>query len=90
MWGPTECLTVGILSGGVGNIEKIYNCFTRVHIQVRDLGKITGEAQTQLKKLPLVKGLLIRGNEIQLVIGVEAEKLSLECNKHLGFTKAEC
>ena len=85
MWSSAVCLTTGMLVGGTKNIVRIINCFTRVHIQVANLEKVTEEAQARLKKLPGVKGLLIRGDEIQLIIGVEAVEISKDLNKHLGF-----
>ncbi len=85
MWSSTVCLTAGMLVGGTKNIVRIINCFTRVHIQVRDLEKITEETKARLGKLPMVKGILIRGDEIQLIIGVEAVQITKDLNKHLGF-----
>ena len=85
MWSAAECLTAGMLCGGVTNIEKIYNCFTRVHIQVRDFQKITDGAKARLGKLPMVKGLMVRGDEIQLVIGMEAVQITKDLNKHLAL-----
>ena len=84
MWTSIECLRLGSLCAGVNNIEKIYNCFTRVHIQIKDLEKVTEDNQEALKKLPYVKGLLIRGDELQLIIGMEARKVAELCKKHLN------
>ncbi len=84
MWTSIECLRLGSLCAGVSNIEKIYNCFTRVHIQIKDLEKVTEANQVAMKKLPYVKGLLIRGDELQLIIGMEARKVAELCNKHLN------
>ena len=84
MWTSIECLRLGSLCAGVNNIEMIYNCFTRVHIQIKDLEKVTEDNQEGLKKLPYVKGLLIRGDELQLILGMEAREVAELCKKHLN------
>lgn len=84
MWTGFECLRLGSLCAGINNIERIYNCFTRVHIQIKDLEKVTADNQEALKKLPYVKGLLIRGDELQLITGTNARELSETCKKYLN------
>ena len=85
MWTEADCRSVGALSGGLENIIQITNCFTRVHVLVRDLERVDREG---LKALPLVKGLLVRGGEVQLIVGAEAQQLSVLCNTYLPLAPA--
>lgn len=86
MWTYDDCLRIEELAGGKKNIAAIYNCFTRVHIQIKEIEKISEARKKELEKVPSVKGLLIRGNELQLIVGTEAKMLSDQCKKHLGFS----
>ncbi|MBR1912232.1 MAG: PTS transporter subunit EIIB [Treponema sp.] len=86
MWSFADCFRLAFLCAGISNIEKIYNCFTRVHVAVKNLDAVSPENREKLKRLPLVKSLLVRGNEIQLVIGMESKAISAACNKHLGIS----
>lgn len=83
MWTSLECLTIAAQCGGCSNIESIYNCFTRVHFVLRDLDKVTEEKKSRLKKIPCVKGVFIRADEVQLVVGSEAALLCRTCKNQL-------
>ena len=84
MWSSLECLTIAALCGGSGNIESIYNCFTRVHFVLKDDEKITEQKKKRLEKIPYVKGVFIRGGEVQLVVGSQAALFCKSCKKELG------
>ena len=86
MWTATDCLLLGALCGGTKNIVKIISCFTRVHVQVKDLELIDGKKRARLEKLPLVKMVLFRGDEVQLVVGTDSETVAKLCRRHLGLS----
>lgn len=56
--------------GGLENIKSIDNCFTRLRIGVASLDKVDEEALKQTGS----RGLVRRGNEIQIVYGVNVNK----------------
>ncbi len=79
MWTENEYVLITSAVGGEKNIVSISSCFTRVRIQVVDLHRIHSDV---LKTLPLVKGILVRGEEVQLVVGLEATLLAESFNKY--------
>ena len=85
MWTSSDCLKMAMYAGGVGNIEKVYNCFTRLHIALKDLAKMNVEREKKFQSLPDVKKLIMCGNEVQLVVGVDAVRISALCCKSLSL-----
>lgn len=83
MWSNIECLSIGALCGGVKNIEKIYSCFTRVHVVLKDIEVITENKKARLLKLSHVKAVFVRRSEVQLVVGVESDRLAESLKKEL-------
>ncbi|OOM81922.1 PTS system maltose- and glucose-specific EIICB component [Clostridium puniceum] len=61
--------------GGAENIIEINNCFTRLRIDVNDINKVNKQIISKGKQ----KGVVIKGNNVQIIIGmtVESEKEKL-------------
>lgn len=64
--------------GGLNNFSKVYNCMTRVRFLINDVDKINYE---KIKKLELVKGINLNGQELQVIIGGECYKVKDEIVK---------
>lgn len=72
--------------GGSGNTSKIYNCMTRVRIDIRDLGLVDID---RLKKIDGVMGVVEDGDTLQVVVGPGtankvAEAMSVMAGVKLG------
>ncbi|QII82161.1 PTS transporter subunit EIIC [Jeotgalibaca arthritidis] len=77
--------------GGSNNVSNVYNCMTRVRIDLRDEGIVDVDA---LKKVAGVMGVVEDGNNLQVVVGPgTANKVALEmadmAGKEKGATVAE-
>lgn len=57
--------------GGASNIETINNCFTRLRCDVRDITKIDQELIKQAEQ----KGVIVNGNNVQIIIGLTVENV---------------
>lgn len=57
--------------GGPENIISINNCFTRLRIEVKDIGKVEEEV---IKQAPQ-KGIIIKGKNVQIIIGMKVESV---------------
>lgn len=55
--------------GGAVNIETVNNCFTRLRCDVRDVSKV----DENLIKKAEQKGVIINGNNVQIIIGLTVE-----------------
>ncbi|KOF58182.1 MULTISPECIES: PTS transporter subunit EIIC [Clostridium] len=55
--------------GGVHNIVEVNNCFTRLRIDVEDVSKVNKEIISKGKQ----KGVVIKGNNVQIIIGMTVE-----------------
>lgn len=64
--------------GGDNNIKDLTNCITRLRVEVEDDKKVDLEA---LKKLQKIKGVLLKGKSLQIVIGPEVEFIAKEIAK---------
>ncbi|AAT75669.1 beta-glucoside PTS system IIABC component [Mesoplasma florum L1] len=58
--------------GTESNYSKVYNCMTRLRFYVKDKQIVNTEA---IKKMPIVKGVNWNGEEIQIIIGGEVQKV---------------
>ena len=56
--------------GGIGNMNTIDNCFTRLRIVVNSMDTINEEALKETGS----RGLVKRGNEIQIIYGTNVNK----------------
>ena len=81
IWSGKDCLMAALFVGGAGNIERVYSCFTRVHIALSDSAKAKTE---KLASLPGVQNVIVRGAEIQLVVGIDAPRFASLLAKELG------
>lgn len=61
------------LLGGIENIEKMSACKTRIRVEVCDKEKVD---QDSIKHIYGVRGLVPFGNQIQIVLGEETEKIA--------------
>lgn len=53
--------------GGEENIDTVTNCFTRLRVDVKDVKKVS---EDMLKQCSQQKGVIINGNNVQVVIGM--------------------
>lgn len=67
--------------GGAGNFSTISACMTRLRLVLKNPSDIN---ETELKKLG-AKGVLVKGNAVQVVLGTEAENVANEIKKHLNY-----
>lgn len=61
--------------GGNSNLTEIANCATRLRCTVRDLSLVDNEG---LKRIKEVRGVLVAGNAVQVVVGLKAEQIADE------------
>ena len=62
--------------GGIDNLSEVGSCITRLRLKVNDGDKVD---EVALKKLG-VKGVVKKGNSVQVVIGTQAEFIANEIN----------
>lgn len=55
--------------GGAENIIEVNNCFTRLRIDVNDVSKVDKQMIGKAKQ----KGVIIKGNNVQIIIGMTVE-----------------
>ena len=67
--------------GGPDNIERVFNCFTRLRVDVRDMALVNEDKINEFKNSGIVHG---GPNNIQIVIGMEVEGICEAVNKALG------
>ncbi|HJB24384.1 MAG TPA: PTS transporter subunit EIIC [Candidatus Jeotgalibaca pullicola] len=73
--------------GGSGNVSKVYNCMTRVRIDLRDENQVDVDA---LKKVTGVMGVVEDGNNLQVVVGPgTANKVAVEMADMAGKEKGD-
>lgn len=65
--------------GGAENLLEISSCITRLRLKVRDSGAIDEE---ELKKLG-AKGVIAKGQAVQVIIGTEAEHVADEMRQYV-------
>ncbi|AGR42275.1 PTS transporter subunit EIIC [Spiroplasma diminutum] len=64
--------------GGKNNFSELYNCVTRIRFKIIDKEKVKLEV---VKKIPLVKGVVWNGDELQIIIGADVEKVKTALDK---------
>ncbi|WP_297966130.1 N-acetylglucosamine-specific PTS transporter subunit IIBC [uncultured Anaerovibrio sp.] len=81
---PTEDLSADISDistlilqglGGNSNLTEISSCATRLRCTVKDLSLVDNEG---LKRIKEVRGVLVAGNAVQVVVGLKAEQYADE------------
>ncbi|MGX7108100.1 PTS transporter subunit EIIC [Facklamia miroungae] len=73
--------------GGLENTSKIYNCMTRVRIDLLDPSEVEVEA---LKQIEGVMGVVEDGNNLQVIVGPGAStKVATELNDMAGIQHTE-
>ncbi|KAF5276135.1 hypothetical protein FQR65_LT16453 [Abscondita terminalis] len=58
--------------GTHSNYTKVFNCMTRLRFEVKNKESIN---ELEIKRLPIVKGIIWSGNQMQIVIGGEVYKV---------------
>ncbi len=58
--------------GGIGNIEKVDNCYTRLRVQLKDTGLIN---EAVLKDQTSAVAVVIKYNEVQVVYGLKVSSV---------------
>ena len=79
-----ESTEVNYIIEGLGNQENIVsvsNCFTRLRIEVKDVEKIDEARINQFKN----QGIIIKGNNIQIVIGMKVATVCENVKKALNI-----
>ena len=72
------------LAGGPENIRKASHCFTRLRLDVSDLGKCDTEGMKQIEG---VKGCVVNSGQVQVIIGKEVEDLFPVFTSKLGTSQ---
>lgn len=73
--------------GGSGNADKVYNCMTRVRIDIRDDSRVNMDG---LKGVDGVMGVVEDGSTLQIVVGPgTAAKVAAEMSQFAGVSKGE-
>lgn len=71
--------------GGLDNISDIYHCATRLRIVVKDPTQVN---QADLKNIDGFLGVMVKGNEVQNVVGQTVDEYYNGVMQHIGFNKA--
>lgn len=71
--------------GGESNVIVVTHCATRLRLQLGDISLVQDE---EIKEISGVKGLIKRGNEIQIVIGVDVPKVYTEFMKQGNYRES--
>ncbi|PJI08590.1 MULTISPECIES: PTS transporter subunit EIIC [Clostridium] len=69
--------------GGANNILEVNNCFTRLRIDVKDVSKVNKEVIGKAKQ----KGIVVKGNNVQIIIGMTVEDAKEKLNSLLNTKK---
>ena len=72
------------LAGGPENIRKTSHCFTRLRLDVSDLGKCDTEGMKQIEG---VKGCVVNSGQVQVIIGKDVEDLFPVFTSKLGTSQ---
>lgn len=70
--------------GGVANIEEVYNCYTRLRLDVKDASKVNIDL---LKSYPS-SGVVDKQKHIQIIIGLGVEELRESLEDYIANIKA--
>ncbi|WP_412989340.1 glucose PTS transporter subunit IIA [Pediococcus siamensis] len=70
--------------GGVSNINDIYHCATRLRIVVKDTSLVN---ENNIKKIDGILGVMIKGNEVQNVIGQQVDEYYNGVISKINFKK---
>ena len=86
IWNEQDFETLFEACGGKNNILDVENCTTRLRIGLKNT-EVDGKclySKEKLGTLPGVKLVLVRGESIQLVVGLDVFSLKKECKVRLG------
>ncbi|SEH43924.1 N-acetylglucosamine-specific PTS transporter subunit IIBC [Selenomonas sp. KH1T6] len=86
---PDQPVTLSELSdqillalGGHENLEEISNCATRLRLVIKDLSQMNEEG---LRKINGVRGVIAKGNSVQVIIGTHVEHVADEIKASAGY-----
>ena len=68
--------------GGHENLEEISNCATRLRLVIKDLSQMNEEG---LRKINGVRGVIAKGNSVQVIIGTHVEHVADEIKASAGY-----
>ena len=68
--------------GGKANIAKVDNCYTRLRITVKDPSKVN---EVLLKNETSANGVVIKGENIQIVYGLKVNGVRKDLDEYLGI-----
>lgn len=71
--------------GGTTNIEAVNNCFTRLRCDVKDVSKVDQELIRKAEQ----KGIIINGNNVQIIIGLTVENAKEAVMEQLNLENRE-
>ncbi len=67
--------------GGKENIELVTNCFTRLRVEVKDINLVNQETIQKFNP----KGIVVKGNNIQIIIGMKVQTVREDVCQILGM-----
>ena len=69
--------------GGQDNIIEVDNCFTRLRVELKDSNKANKDLLNQTNN----SGVVIKGNDVQVIYGLGVEKITQRVKKTLNELK---
>lgn len=75
-------VTIVELLGGEDNIESVTNCYSRLRTVLKDPNKVDQEG---LKSETQASGVIVKGNNVQVVYGVQVGSIRKSVDNVLGF-----
>lgn len=79
-------MTVVDLLGGKENIESVTNCYSRLRTVLKNPDLVDQEA---LKNETQASGVVVKGNNVQVVYGVQVGSIRKSVDQVLGFSSEE-
>lgn len=69
--------------GGSQNIETITNCYSRLRVNVKDVGKVDSSI---IEKAEATKGVFTNGDNVQVVIGMGVQSYRDDIAERIGYS----
>jgi len=76
---------VGAL-GGADNIQSVTNCYTRLRLVLEEPDKVD---ESVLKNETGANGIIVKGQNVHVVYGLQVENVRKAVDKYLGITEEE-
>lgn len=78
--------TIVTALGGPENIETVTNCYTRLRLTLQEPNKVD---ESILKNETGASGIIVKGQNVQVVYGLQVESIRKSVDKYLGITEEE-